>query len=242
MNFSAQQSPVYFIGWDVGGWNCDKNSKSRDAIVILDGSLRLVGNPWRGNLRESINEAESASEWGERLFGLCDGGIFEKDAEVILAIDTPLGFPQEFLSLANGLKGVSVVNDSATNRYLYRRTERYLFELGLKPLSPIKDMIGSHATKGMHVLGKFAPKLASCGVWNNQKGFVAIESYPTACRNAPLVRKLREGFGPTNHSDAEDALVCALMAYLFATNPDTLEQPDGDVPQEEGWIWIPKDR
>lgn len=24
------------IGCDVGGWNCDQNSASRDAIVILD--------------------------------------------------------------------------------------------------------------------------------------------------------------------------------------------------------------
>lgn len=24
------------IGWDVGGWNCDKNPSSRDALVVLD--------------------------------------------------------------------------------------------------------------------------------------------------------------------------------------------------------------
>jgi hypothetical protein len=23
---------AFFIGWDVGGWNCDDNSKSRDAL------------------------------------------------------------------------------------------------------------------------------------------------------------------------------------------------------------------
>jgi hypothetical protein len=34
----------YFIGWDVGGWNCEANPNSRDAIVILD------------NKRESIQE------------------------------------------------------------------------------------------------------------------------------------------------------------------------------------------
>jgi hypothetical protein len=26
----------FCIGWDVGGWNCDHNPNSRDAIVILD--------------------------------------------------------------------------------------------------------------------------------------------------------------------------------------------------------------
>lgn len=27
---------THFIGWDVGAWDCDKNSNSRDAILILD--------------------------------------------------------------------------------------------------------------------------------------------------------------------------------------------------------------
>lgn len=55
----------YFIGWDVGAWHCDTNSKSRDAIVILDEALNIVGAPWRGNLRESINAAANAAEWLE---------------------------------------------------------------------------------------------------------------------------------------------------------------------------------
>jgi len=25
---------THFIGWDVGAWHCDTNSKSRDAIVL----------------------------------------------------------------------------------------------------------------------------------------------------------------------------------------------------------------
>lgn len=39
---SGLQVPAYFVGWDVGGWNCDNNSESRDAIVILDANLALV--------------------------------------------------------------------------------------------------------------------------------------------------------------------------------------------------------
>lgn len=38
-------SSSFFIGWDVGGWNCDKNGTSRDAIVILDDTLAIVGQP-----------------------------------------------------------------------------------------------------------------------------------------------------------------------------------------------------
>ena len=53
-------SPASFIGWDVGGWNCDKNGKSRDAVVILDDTLTIVGQPWRGNLRNCIATATTA--------------------------------------------------------------------------------------------------------------------------------------------------------------------------------------
>ena len=60
---SALQAPEYFVGWDVGGWNCDENGESRDAIVILDASRSIVGKPWRGNLRASINAATSSEGW-----------------------------------------------------------------------------------------------------------------------------------------------------------------------------------
>ena len=33
-----------FIGWDVGGWNCDKNPTSRDALVVLHAAgMSMVG-------------------------------------------------------------------------------------------------------------------------------------------------------------------------------------------------------
>jgi hypothetical protein len=39
------QPNLYSIGWDVGGWNCDKNDASRDAIVILDNTPAIVCKP-----------------------------------------------------------------------------------------------------------------------------------------------------------------------------------------------------
>ena len=53
-------------------------------------------------------------------------------------------------------------------------------------------MIGSQATKGMHVLAKFAPQIESCGVWTDG-GFRAIETYPTACRNTKVIKTLLHG-------------------------------------------------
>jgi len=232
-------SPTFFIGWDVGGWNCDKNGTSRDAIVILDDTLAIVGQPWRGNLRECITTATTTSDWLKALFAKCKAEFPVGTVAVTMAIDTPLGFPDEFVTLITRQGCVEPNETSGLNRYLFRHTERHLFGRGLKPLSAIKDMIGSQATKGMHVLAKFAQKIESCGVWTDGHGFRAIETYPTSCRDTPEVKKLLKGCKTLGHVDKDDARVCAVVAHLFATERGTLEEPGDTVPSSEGWIWVP---
>lgn len=233
-------STSFFLGWDVGGWNCDKNGSSRDAIVILDDALALVGQPWRGNLRECITIATTTNEWLKGLFAKCKAEFPVGAMSMTLAIDTPLGFSDEFVALITRQGCVEVSVTSGLNRYLFRHTERHLFDRGLRPLSAIKDMIGSQATKGMHVLGKFAPKIESCGVWTDGCGFLVIETYPTACRDAPEITRLLKGSNTLGHIDIDDARVCALVAYLFATERSKLEGPDENVSNSEGWIWVSK--
>jgi hypothetical protein len=232
---------LFFIGWDVGGWNCDRNPTSRDAIVILDEALSLVGRPWRGNLRSVINGAGSTSAWVQSLFALCKTNQPGESAAITLAIDTPLGFSNAFLDLATGLKAADAPNDSNTNPYLFRETELTLFRRGLSPLSAIKDMIGSQATKGMHVLARFAPHRVGCGIWTDGAGLTALEAYPSACKGSPTINGLRQRFSAFDHEDKEDALTCALIAYLFATQRDVLVAPAPHVPEREGWIWVPQD-
>jgi len=239
---SAGKPKSFSIGWDVGAWNCDKNPDSRDAIVILDSTLAIVGQPWRGNLRECISGVVTTTEWLNALFSKCKAGPFDRSMQITMAIDTPLGFSEEFLNLAANLKCVESVGSSASNRYLFRRTERHLFQQGLKPLSAVKDMIGSQATKGMHALARFAPTVESCGVWTDGKGFRAIETYPTACRKTWAVKSLLVGRKSLDNADKDDALICALIAHLFATNRQTLEAPSDDIPVREGWIWVPQDK
>ena len=41
--------------------------------------------------------------------------------------------------------------------------------------------------------------------------------------------------------DKNDALTCALLAYLFVTDRAQLAIPPADTPNSEGWIWVPKD-
>jgi hypothetical protein len=177
--------------------------------------------------------------WIEGLFRLCQAEPPKVGAPVTMAIDTPLGFSNEFRNLLSGCQA-GTIGDSQDNPYLYRATERYLFRLGRRPLSPIKDMIGSQATKGMHVLAKFAPQVVSCGVWSDGAWLLAFEGYPSASRDVDVVRALRKTLPAMPNADTEDALVCALVAYLFGTQPDSLERPAPHVPLEEGWIWVPK--
>jgi len=241
---TGMQAPAFFIGWDVGGWNCDKNGESRDAIVILDAGLAIVGTPWRGNLRKSINASTTSRAWVEALFALCGAAPPPITARVTLAIDTPLGFSQAFVALVTGRTYAESLESSATNPYLFRQTERCLFEQGIRPLSAVKDMIGSQATKGMHALAKFAPQVQRCGVWSDGAALTAIEAYPAPCKHSDLMARLLQRYKDwrqANHQDKVDALTCALIAYCFQVQPETLAQPDGSVPVSEGWIWLPQD-
>lgn len=235
----ASPMPTHYVGWDVGGWNCDNNSSSRDAIVILDAAIKIVGRPWRGNLRETINTATTSQEWIAALFGLCEASA-PNSQRITMAIDTPLGFSDAVIALASARQAAGMIGHSDSNPYLYRQTERYLFKRGIKPLSAVKDMIGSQATKGMHVLAKFAPQIVSCGVWSDGAGLTAIEGYPSPCRRSARMKGLRT-FGQLAHDDVDDALTCALIASLFVTLREALIPPPADTPASEGWIWIPVD-
>lgn len=232
---------AYYVGWDVGGWNCDKNTKSRDALVILDATLAIVGKPWRGNLRAAINEAATSADWIATLFSLCRAAPPVAGAQATLAIDTPLGFSDAFVRLVTGLESAGPVGSSETNPYLFRQTERFLFERGLKPLSAIKDMIGSQATKGIHALARFAPHVTSCGVWTDGAALTAIEAYPSGAKGSATIQRLRTRYSPLGHVDEEDALTCALIGYLHAEQRHTLAGPLDTAPASEGWIWVPED-
>ncbi len=170
------------IGWDVGGWNCDKNANSRDALVILDGRATLLGRPWRGNLRQTINEADTTSAFVQKIFDLCHVRDALRNAAVTVAIDAPLAFPEALIELLTKGQIATPINENAANPYLYRFTERRLAAPGIVPLSVVKDMIGSQSTKAIHATLKFAPKVESLGVWSDGGAIRFIVTYPAASR------------------------------------------------------------
>jgi hypothetical protein len=217
---TAAAPSICSIGWDVGGWNCDKNGKSRDALVILDCTLTIVGKPWRGNLRECIASAGTTRDWLKALFAKC-GAVFPEDPRsVTMAIDTPLGVSDELVALITRQGRCEPDETSGLNRYLFRYTERHLFQGGWK--------------------AKFAPQMESCGVWTDGAGFRAIETYPTACRGTKMIKMLLDGQNKLKPDDLEDARISALVAHLFTTERNTLEEPDDKAPHSEGWIWVPR--
>lgn len=248
---------TYYVGWDVGGWNCDKNPASRDALVILDSARKLVGTPWRGNLRRLFNEASSAQVLVTKILELCQVRSGPDDScRLLFAIDTPLGFSKGFTDLIVSRLAPAQIFSSSSNPYLHRETERFLFQRGLSPLSPIKDMIGSQATKGIHFLARFAPTLESCGLWTDGASIHAIEAYPSACKRSACISAFRLPFyndpdgiaseatkarNEFYHPDLEDALTCALVGWAFENRPDLLAHPPPTVDPSEGWIYVPTD-
>ncbi len=231
-------SNTYYIGWDVGGWNCEKNSKSRDAIVILDANGNKIGNEFRGNLRNCINESKNTLDFVSNIFTLCVlKQKFNVSSKAILAIDAPLGFSEGFKELLAG-NITDNINKHQKNPYLFRATEKFLFEKEFTPLSSVKDRIGSQTTKAMHVVAKFTPKIKSCGVWQDESGLLTvIETYPAACHI-----NSRNELSDKTKKDIKDALKCAELSYLFKNNKDLLHEPTEGVSEKEGWIWVTRKR
>ena len=232
-------APSIAIGWDVGGWNCDKNPNSRDALVILDAGARLLGQPWRGNLRRTINEADTAKAFLTKIFELCRVEVAPRRSRVTIAIDAPLAFPASLVALLTRGQIETQIEENPNNPYLYRFTERRLVTRNGAPLSVVKDMIGSQSTKAIHATIKFAPKFEALGVWSDGGATRFIETYPAECRRRSkefIEVRLAGVFG---HDDIIDAGICAVVAHRFATAPEGLEAPVPGAPTSEGWIWLP---
>ena len=234
--------PHLFIGWDVGGWNCDKNVNSRDALTVLDCSGTPLGKPWRGNLRDAINAHASAREFLSTLSEYCALVHKVEFLRATIAIDAPLALPEALVQLITGIGSLDNIGDkSAQNPYLYRFTERRVAAEGIvRPLSTIKDMIGSQATKAMHLMSRFNLQRTSPGVWSDNCCLTAIETYPSLCRarlnHAPDRPALAKTAAET---DIDDAWVCARIAHAYHFRPETLEFPPPNAPITEGWIWAP---
>ena len=85
----------YYIGWDVGAWNCKTSSKSCDALVVLNENGFLEKEPFRGNIKGVLNESNSVEDFLYKLLDKCE--ITYTNQNVVLAIDAPLGYSDAFV-------------------------------------------------------------------------------------------------------------------------------------------------
>jgi hypothetical protein len=249
---------TYFLGWDVGGWNCERNKKSGDALFLLtedennNNALNVVGGCHHPNLRPILCENQG-EQLIESLLNLCnyEGNT---EARLVFAIETPLGWPHSAIRLITEGLTQEVPQIANENPYLFRLTERFLAQHGFRPpLSVVRDMIGSQSLKGIHLLHRINAHRQGVGIWracHNRFEITVIETYPSIFRQHPEITPQFTEFSNTYifqqivqdlnehlRRDVEDALYCALLARLYALN--RVEQPPNETPLDEGWIWTP---
>jgi len=245
-----------YVGWDVGGWNCDRNRTSRDAVCAIAGdleNLELVGIPWRGAIRAQLLNADGRPDF---LLNLLE--IHETFEHIVVAIDTPLGWPvslQGLITSAN--QNVAVPDEPGLNPFLFRGTERALNQAGIATLSAVRDQIGSQSTKGQTFLTSLGFERSQNRVGEWRKGiWTAIETYPAPCYHSPLetcyaerlrrqdrfLTATRAGAWVNVASDLADAVMCAVVAAVFHEDPSQLRGPTSEQKADaarEGWIWTP---
>lgn len=219
-----------YIGWDVGAWNCDKNKSSRDGIVILNEDGGFVGKK-RGSLRDLINDSETDLQFLINLFKECN--LTYQGQHIVLAVDAPLGYSEAFVNLVTTYSAhPSQIDKFKDNPYIFRATERFLYDKGYTPLSAVNHMIGSQSTKAIHFISKFECSVESVGVWKtNNKRLTVIETYP-AVNIFEIPAEVDH-----QHKDINDAFKCAYIAKIFDQDRSKLYSPLSDVSEREGWIW-----
>ena len=240
-----------FLGWDVGAWNCDRNGKSRDALCALaigESGPMIVGHPWRGNVRDLLVGHEGSALIDALLRRL--GVAADVTRHVTVAIDAPLGWPKRMIELVTTGAVVDVPPEADKNPYLFRAQDLALFTMGHRPLSMVRDMIGSQSTKGIHFLQRARLLPVATGVWGREST-VAIETYPAAAVRdvevgtltsqllADLIGRENQQRSIAWQADIRDAISCALVALLHRNQPQRLEAPDEGADATEGWIWLP---
>jgi hypothetical protein len=162
------------------------------------------------------------------------------------------------LNLINEGSTTHVPAAADENPYVFRRTEVDLFGESHRPLSAVRDMIGSQSTKGLHFIAHLGARRVSAGVWTfdhpaTHAEVSIIETYPAPCRRSAAIAGMVKRLGPVpSHrrrnaqgerfrSDLNDAGCCSLVAWMYERARDRLVHPKDSVLTQEGWIWLPCD-
>lgn len=186
---------TYFVGWDVGAWNCEKTKfadGSQDSVVVLKKNCEDIDLQfaWMGNIYE--REETNFNSWCDFLKILISdkknvifhnkelfNDIEKNKCNFVVAIDAILGCPQAAYNIWNLREPLDNNKNIGYNKanFIYRTTENVIQST---PLSVVKDMLGSQSTKALYLL-------KTMGMNWNEKTFqwrkdddIAFETYPAA--------------------------------------------------------------
>lgn len=183
----------------------------------------------------------------------------------LLAIDAPLGWPQDFgYTLAGHTAGMPL--GAEPNQFFRRETDRFVQRtFGKVPLDVGADRIARTALSALKLLGALSEKRGGTIplAWDADfTGIAAIEVYPAGTLKASGVQssaykrpdqrgtrrqllawlaneaKLPEELSlPLEDADALDAMLCVLTGADFLAGK-AYPPTDLTLAQKEGWIWI----
>jgi predicted nuclease with RNAse H fold len=174
----------------------------------------------------------------------------------LLALDAPLGWPQELGATLEGHRAGAWIEPEADDLFS-RATDRDVKRrLGKRPLEVGADRIARTARRALELLNNLRQEaqLPISLAWEpgSLDGVQAIEVYPAATLLARQVQKqkkwkrfsdLGEDVSALDHvevptqSDVRDAVVCAVAGADFLM--DRVIRPRNmELAKKEGWIWV----
>ncbi len=251
----AIKEDLVAIGWDVRGW---QSSDQATAVARLGSDSRQV--EWLGisnHFRLKEGSVPGFEALAKPAVGAEQIENLRSAPKLVVAIDAPLAFSNEFKSLLNGKASIQTVpKTEIENRLAYRDCERWVKKkFGKKPLSASFDKLGNNASLAMSAASALQKEgFAIVPQSAKQADRAVIEVYPGLVKSGPrkidpatpqlalhLPKHLKQG------TDQYDAAICAIVGLVFLGGGRRLDLPDlvpfpTDANRGEGWIFtLPPD-
>ncbi len=235
------------IGWDVGGWMGNGNAF---AVASWDSEAKRLDWMMEPSCILIPRNKEFSLEYV--LNGLRTDDILSSN--VVIGVDSPLGFPRDFARLVGGQDGIDRSPERMIDNTLaYRITEQWVCSRFRRiPLSAPFDKLGNNATLAISTVRRWSlqHKFSVLPFAEDNGHRVIIEVYPgllsleafdgireSICGNIP------EGVQTRTHQ--YDACLAALNALALRATEGNMTLPHLSYPQsehadavnKEGWIY-----
>jgi hypothetical protein len=231
--------------------------------ATVDSRIGLARADWRAGA-VVIQRVETASPSRPAIETICSW--LAGSAPTLLALDAPLGWPEDLGPALAGHTAGSVL-DIPANKLFRRTTDRVIREnIGRQPLDVGADRIARTAHAALSLLEQIRIRMGLPVPLSWRPGDIreasAIEVYPAASLKVygvqasgyksaadrdvrrEMVAQLSQHVEfqvekeiLLSNADALDAAICTLAGSDYLSGL-TLQPPDGARPQREGWIWV----